>query len=80
MIGLSFKVTSNVDLDRVRREVPCPCCGFYNGFFLKQVRLRETIICRGCKSNVQLDDHMNQYRKAVRSIEMAIRRLQEAFD
>ena len=41
-------------------EFPCPRCGFYNAIFIKQVMLRDVIICRECKSNIQLDNQMNE--------------------
>ncbi len=67
-----------LDLDRQPIQFPCPRCGFYNGARLKQVRLRDVVICRGCKSNIQLDDHMNSYRRARRSIERALGDLRRA--
>ena len=36
------------------------------------------MICRGCKANIQLDDHMNQCRKARKQFNAAIRELEEA--
>jgi transcription initiation factor IIE alpha subunit len=59
------------DLDRQSIEFPCPRCHFYNSAFLRQVRLRQVVICRGCKSNLRLDDHMNEYRKAERQLRRA---------
>ena len=35
-----------------------------NPVWIKQARVRDVIICRGCKSNIQLDDGMNSVRKA----------------
>ncbi len=57
-----------IDLDKVTVEIPCPRCHFWNAIFFKQVRLRDVIICRGCKCNIHLDDRMNECRKAVRDI------------
>ena len=53
-----------LDLDNANIEFPCQKCGFYNKIRLKQARLRDVIICRGCKRNIILDDHMNEIRKA----------------
>lgn len=50
------------DLDNKEIEINCPNCDFFNPIKLKDVRLRNVIICRGCKSNLQLDDYMNSYR------------------
>ncbi len=57
-----------IDLDKHTLQLECPLCGFLNYFFLKQARLRDCIICRGCKGNIQLDDHMNECRKVVASV------------
>lgn len=64
------------NLDRQKIEFPCPACGFYNSAFLRQVRLRDALVCRGCKSNIRLDDHMNEYRKAARRIARSVHALQ----
>lgn len=65
-------------IDNAPVSVACPACDFENPFTLKQARLRDVIICRGCKANIRLDDHMNECRKAVRQIERAINELQES--
>jgi hypothetical protein len=66
-----------VDLDNFDIEFPCPKCSFYNKIKYKQARLRDVIICRGCKINIILDDHMNECRKARVSVKRAIKRFQE---
>ncbi len=66
-----------IDLDHYPFEVPCPRCRFFNTFTLKQVRLRDAVICRGCHLTINLDDYMNETRKAVRSIRLALRALQD---
>ena len=66
-----------INIDNETIEFPCPCCGFYNAIFFKQARLRDVIICRGCKSNIQLDDQMNECRKAERTIRKSIQELEE---
>lgn len=55
-----------MNLDNIKIEIQCPKCKFYNSIFIKQARLRDVIICRGCKSNIQLDDQMNEVRKIVK--------------
>jgi hypothetical protein len=64
------------NLDKVELEAECPRCGFFNPFFIKQARLRDVIICRGCKANIQLEDHMNTVRKAERDIRRAMQQLE----
>lgn len=53
-----------LDLDPVTLDATCPRCGFLNDFTIKQVRLRDVVICRGCHSNVKLDDQLNTVRRA----------------
>ncbi len=59
-------------IDNTPVSVACPICEFHNTFTIKQARLRDMIICRGCKANIQLDDDMNECRKVTRQIERAI--------
>ena len=66
------------DLDKETIEEECPHCRFYNSFTLKQVRLRDAVICRGCKAKVQLDDHLNTCRKAVRQVQREMDKLEAA--
>lgn len=76
-VRASFIVSDNMNLGWHKIEIQCPGCGFYNEVFLKQVRHRDIIICRGCKANIHLDDQMNECRKAIRSINQAIRQLED---
>jgi hypothetical protein len=64
-----------IDLDKMGFDVDCSKCGFSNSIKIKQVRLMDAVICRGCKSTIKLEDHMNETRKAVRSFRNAIREL-----
>lgn len=66
-------------LDNVSVSVACPICEFQNPFTIRQARWRDMIICRGCKANIQLDDQMNECRKAVRQVTRAIQEFQESF-
>lgn len=67
-----------LNFDKHEIEVQCPECSFYNPIWLKQARLRDVIICRGCKSNIRLDDQMNETRKAIRSIRRAMREFEQS--
>jgi hypothetical protein len=64
-----------MNLDAFEVNVDCPRCHFSNPIWIKQARLRDVIICRGCKSNIQLDDSMNTVRMGVRSVNSALNRL-----
>jgi hypothetical protein len=65
------------DLDRITIDFPCPSCGFQNPATIKQARLRDAVICRGCKANIRLDDQMNECRKAVRQVRKSLRQLED---
>lgn len=67
-------------LDRAELDFPCPRCDFANDFTIKQARVRDVIICRGCKCNLQLDDHMNEVRKAERVIRHELKRLSDTLN
>jgi len=67
-----------IDLDNFNIEIPCRRCGFYNRIKYKQARIRDVIICRGCKINIRLDDHMNQCRKARIQVKEALNNLLNA--
>jgi len=67
-----------LNFDKQNIDFACPACGFYNIINLKQARLRDVIICRGCKINICLDDQMNECRKAIRSIKKAIQKLEDS--
>lgn len=61
-------------------EFQCPNCNFYNSIKLKQARHRDVIICCGCKSNIRLDDQMNETKKAIRSIRKALKSLENTIN
>lgn len=64
-----------LNLDKHSLDLACPRCQFYNSVTLKQIRLRDAVICRGCKAIISLDDSMNEVRKATRSINEALSNL-----
>lgn len=65
------------NLDQESIDLECPKCRFYNAITIQQVRLRDAVICRGCKTTINFDDHMNETRKAVRSINSAFKELED---
>jgi hypothetical protein len=65
------------DLDRFSFDVECPRCKFSLGILYRDARLRNVLICRGCKANIQLDDHMNQCRKARAQVARLLKELEE---
>jgi hypothetical protein len=46
-----MKLEGDINLDKFEVEVDCPRCGFTNPTWLKQARLRDVVIWRGCKAN-----------------------------
>jgi len=72
-----MSLEGDLRVDAFEVEVKCPRCCFQNPIWLKQSRLRDVIICRGCKSNIQLDDSMNTVRKAHHSIRQAMNDLRQ---
>jgi hypothetical protein len=68
-----------LSIDASELDVPCPRCRFFNKVTIKQARTRDVVICRGCKRNIQLDDHMNQLRTAERQLRESINALADSF-
>lgn len=66
-----------INLDRHSIDIACPRCKFFNTVTLKQVRIRDAVICRGCKVTIRFEDHMNETRKAIRSINRAMQELED---
>ena len=69
-----------IDIGDHEIDIQCPRCDFYNLIFLKQARLRDVVICRGCKNNIQLEDHMNQVRKAERDVKKQFEQIFDSMD
>lgn len=69
-------ITEMFDLDVQTVEIECPLCGFYSYVTMKQARLRDVVICRGCKANICLDDSMNECRKGIRRARQSMAELE----
>jgi hypothetical protein len=65
-----------INLDKMRVNLNCSRCDFQNEVTLRQVRVEDVIICRGCKANIQLIDHMKSMEKSLRSIRRTLRALE----
>ncbi len=77
-----FKITvtgSIPDLDRRWIDVDCPNCRLATPASLRDVRLGNVIICRGCKANIRLLDHLGEYHRMRRKLEASFRRMFAAF-
>lgn len=69
---------STVNFSRHTFEFECPSCSFYNSATLGQARVRDAVICRGCKGVIRLDDHMNECRLALRRVRATLQNLQNS--
>ena len=58
MLTVRVQLDRQLNLDKIEGQSACPKCGFFNPIWLKQVRLRDAVICRGCKTTVHLEDTM----------------------
>lgn len=67
-----------INLDKQLVSLQCPFCKFRNEVSLKQIRINDVVICRGCKANLQLHDHMRSTYKAVRSITHQLSELEKS--
>jgi hypothetical protein len=80
MFSISAKLEGNWDIDGAEVEVECPRCRFANPVWLWQIRLRDVIICRGCKCNLHLEDQMNTFRKARESLNRQMQELKRTLE
>jgi transposase-like protein len=63
--GLSLRVEVHVpELDRRVIDVPCPRCELETPVQLGEIRRGDIIICRGCHSNVRLEDELGGMHRA----------------
>jgi len=77
MFDFSRNFEGDIRVDAFEVDVECPRCQFSNPIWLKQARLRDAIICRGCKWNIGLDDGMNSVRKAHHSVRRAMNNMRD---
>lgn len=60
------------DLDQQAVNDQCHMCGFWNDFTIKEARLDQVIICRGCKANIQVRDYLGTVKRAERDVRRAL--------
>ncbi len=66
-----------INLDKQEIAFQCPRCNFFNNIQLRQAKLRDVVICRGCKANIRLDDQMNEIKKIIRSIRRSMAEIEK---
>jgi len=64
-----------INLDKHKVNISCPKCNFDNIASIRQFRVEDVIICRGCKSNISLIDHKRSVEKSKREIRRALHSL-----
>lgn len=73
MFGIEISVDAVApDIDKFKTAVACPICNLETPVFLRQVRLNQTIVCRGCHSAVRLADHLGSVGAARKHVERSI--------
>jgi hypothetical protein len=82
--GLRMKITVTgalklPDIDRRWIDIDCPTCRLATPASLGDVRLGNVIICRGCKLNIRLIDHIGEYHRMRRKLEQTLGRALAAF-
>ncbi|WP_157608174.1 hypothetical protein [Teredinibacter turnerae] len=66
-----MKISINVtipDFDRKEIEIDCPLCKLGNWVQLGQIKRREYLVCRGCHSNIHLQDHLGGVQRATNAL------------
>ena len=76
LMSVSLDETDELSIRKQAFEFQCPGCGFYTKATIRQARVRDVVICRGCKADIWLDDQMNSCRKAISSVRRQFRRLE----
>jgi hypothetical protein len=64
---LKLSISVNVpNFDRKEIEIDCPLCRLGNWVQLGQIKRREYLVCRGCYSNIHLQDHLGGVQRATK--------------
>jgi len=67
-----FSISIEVNLpefDKIPIEVPCPICELHTWVTLGSIRRRDFAICRGCHTNILLEDHLGSVHRTIKNIE-----------
>jgi phage FluMu protein Com len=60
-------------------DIKCPRCKFFNSILIKQIWLKDSVICRGCKCTLRLDDYMGELKKAENTIGKLMNEINKIF-
>jgi hypothetical protein len=72
---MALRITGTLrfpDLDRHWIEVDCPRCRLATPVTLRDVRSCGVVICRGCKADIRLSDHLGEYHRIRRRLERTL--------
>ena len=72
MFEIDFQITMP-DFSRHEIEIDCPLCELHNWVTFGQVQRREFLICRGCHSNIFLEDHLGSVQRSIKNIENTLK-------
>jgi transposase-like protein len=64
-ISISFNIPN---FDRKEIEIDCPLCKLGNWVQLGQIKRREYLVCRGCHSNIHLEDHLGGVQRVTKKL------------
>ena len=66
------------DFGELTIQFECPKCGFPNEATTSQFGNEEVVICRGCKEDIHLVDHLGSVKKAEGEVKKSVDELGEA--
>ena len=61
------------DFSKAAIPLPCPRCRLETPATLGAIKREESIICRGCHSNIRLRDHIGEFHRALETLNQLIR-------
>lgn len=67
---IEIKVTgSSINFDKDEIEIECPQCRLETWVSFGEIMRNDFTICRGCHSNIILEDHLGGFKKGIKTIE-----------
>lgn len=60
------------DVGKLSFEIECPCCSFSTEVSLQEVTNRDSVICRGCKKYIRLEDATGTGKRAAREVQSSL--------
>lgn len=67
---IEIKITGpKINFDYNESEIECPRCRLETWISFGEIMRNDFTICRGCHSNIILEDHLGEFRKGIKTIE-----------